>query len=66
MSCPNCDSENWDYTEERPIVHELDDFGYAIQLDFPCRCPDCGCEFYRREEFVHSGKKTIWFVEESE
>lgn len=66
MSCPNCDSENWDYTGEPPIIHELDDVGYAILLDFPCHCPECECTFYRREEFVHAGKKTAWFVEESE
>lgn len=65
MKCPNCDSEDWNYTEDRPIISELDDNGYAIQLDFKCHCPECECVFYRREVFVHSGE-TEWIVEESE
>ena len=66
MKCPYCGSEDWDYSEDRPIISELDDNGYAIQIDFPCYCPDCDGSFYRREEFVHAGKKTEWIVMESE
>ena len=66
MRCPNCDSENWDYTESCPIINELDYNGYTIQIDFGCYCNDCKESFYRRDVFVHSGKKTEWIVKESE
>lgn len=66
MKCPNCGSEDWEYTEGCPIISELDDNGYAIQIDIRCYCYDCKEFFCRRDVFVHSGKKTEWIVEESE
>ena len=71
MKCPKCGSEDWIYTDDEREIHELDDNGSTIQIDFPCYCPYCGSNFYRRDVFVHSGEKTEWifdgeFIEESE
>ena len=63
MKCPKCGSDDWVYTDNEREILELDDNGHAIQIDFPCFCTDCGCEFFRREVFVHSGERTEWIVD---
>lgn len=66
MYCPNCGSEDWVFTGGLPDVHKLDDIGYVALLDVPCYCPDCGCEFYRREEFTYTGSCDVVIIKESE
>lgn len=65
MSCPNCDSDDWYYAEECPTDYIPGD-PPIIRLDFKCYCKDCGCTFYRREEYKYAGLYTEWIAKEDE
>lgn len=63
MKCPKCGSDGWIYTDDEHQIRDLGGNGYALQIDFPCYCPYCECEFFRREVYVLSGRETEWIVD---